>query len=189
MTDILGRLKGIISVFNVYDVERDVFLQAELKAYSVGLAIIKNMLEEVERECFVVTACDYGLTEKEVMFGSGKEGIPVNRRNMLIEALSSDRDFTLEGMQKFLAGFPVGCRIVETPREHKVIIYVDNNSWYRENENYFKSSVKRFFPAHLNIEFNPRGEIWTEIDAKNYTYSSFDSYGFNWNQLENVVKQ
>ena len=73
-------------------------LQSEMYAYSKGLEIISNRLMNVEKECFVSTAEDYGLTVKERYFDSITRASDVkSRREMLLSLLSVDEtDFNLE---------------------------------------------------------------------------------------------
>ena len=65
--NIYNRIMDIICKFKIYSKD-NVNLQGEMYAFSKGLEIVGNRLETMEKECFVSTAEDYGLTVKERYF-------------------------------------------------------------------------------------------------------------------------
>lgn len=99
--DIYSRIISIICNFKAYNKD-NVNLQSEMYAYSKGLEIISNRLMNVEKECFVSTAEDYGLTVKERYFDSITRASDVkSRREMLLSLLSVDEtDFNLDGIDR-----------------------------------------------------------------------------------------
>jgi IS1 family transposase len=183
---VYDRMESIISAFALYDTETNKFLKGELKAFAVGLEYLWDMLKTMERECFVATARDYGLTEKEEIFGSPKSDRAVyDRRNMLISALSlSNSDFTLEGMNSYLNIFPTTHDIFETPSKNAVTVNFENNSWVRTNLEALKKAVEKFFPAHLDVTVSATGLMWSEAESKVSSFNYFDSRCYNWTQIE-----
>ena len=57
---IYDRMMKLFSAFRVYD-EDNQFLIGEISAYEAGLNIALDLLRNIEEECFVATASDYGL--------------------------------------------------------------------------------------------------------------------------------
>lgn len=96
-----------LSSTGIYKPEEGTVIYAELMAYAEGLDLVFGRLEELLRECFVSTACTYGLTNREELikclyFDQTLEG----RRRRLLCALSvSTRDFTEEASQKLIGIF------------------------------------------------------------------------------------
>lgn len=148
--NIYNRIISIICDFKAYNKD-NTNLQGEMYAYSKGLEIISNRLENIEKECFVSTAEDYGLTVKERYFDSITRADDVDsRREMLLSLLSVDEtDFNLEGMKKFMKQFPVSSNITEFATSNRILITFENNDWIVSNFDFVKSCVEDFFPSHL----------------------------------------
>ena len=148
--NIYNRIISIICNFKAYNKD-NTNLQGEMYAYSKGLEIISNRLENIEKECFVSTAEDYGLTVKERYFDSITRADDVDsRREMLLSLLSVDEtDFNLVGMKKFMKQFPVSSNITEFATSNIILSTFENNDWIVSNFDFVKSCVEDFFPSHL----------------------------------------
>lgn len=143
----------IICKFKIYSKD-NVNLQGEMYAFSKGLEIVGNRLETMEKECFVSTAEDYGLTVKERYFDSITRADNIkDRREMLLSILSvNETDFNLSGMKKFMGQFPVNSEITEFATTNRILITFDKNDWIVNNFDFVKSCVEDFFPSHLEFQ-------------------------------------
>lgn len=143
----------IICKFKIYSKD-NVNLQGEMYAFSKGLEIVGNRLETMEKECFVSTAEDYGLTVKERYFDSITRADNIkDRREMLLSILSvNETDFNLSGMKKFMGQFPVNSEITEFAASNRIVITFDRNDWIVNNFDFVKSCVEDFFPSHLEFQ-------------------------------------
>ena len=143
----------IICKFKIYSKD-NVNLQGEMYAFSKGLEIVGNRLETMEKECFVSTAEDYGLTVKERYFDSITRADNIrDRREMLLSILSvNETDFNLSGMKKFMGQFPVNSEITEFATTKRILITFDKNDWIVNNFDFVKSCVEDFFPSHLEFQ-------------------------------------
>lgn len=143
----------IICKFKIYSKD-NVNLQGEMYAFSKGLEIVGNRLETMEKECFVSTAEDYGLTVKERYFDSITRADNIkDRREMLLSILSvNETDFNLSGMKKFMGQFPVNSEITEFAATNRILITFDKNDWIVNNFDFVKSCVEDFFPSHLEFQ-------------------------------------
>lgn len=143
----------IICKFKIYSKD-NVNLQGEMYAFSKGLEIVGNRLETMEKECFVSTAEDYGLTVKERYFDSITRADNIkDRREMLLSILSvNETDFNLSGMKKFMGQFPVNSEITEFATTNRILITFDRNDWIVNNFDFVKSCVEDFFPSHLEFQ-------------------------------------
>lgn len=143
----------IICKFKIYSKD-NVNLQGEMYAFSKGLEIVGNRLETMEKECFVSTAEDYGLTVKERYFDSITRADNIkDRREMLLSILSvNETDFNLSGMKKFMGQFPVNSKITEFVTTNRILITFDKNDWIVNNFDFVKSCVEDFFPSHLEFQ-------------------------------------
>lgn len=151
--NIYNRIMDIISKFKIYSKD-NVNLQGEMYAFSKGLEIVGNRLETMEKECFVSTAEDYGLTVKERYFDSITRADNIkDRREMLLSILSvNETDFNLSGMKKFMGQFPVNSEITEFATTNRILITFDKNDWIVNNFDFVKSCVEDFFPSHLEFQ-------------------------------------
>lgn len=151
--NIYNRIMDIICKFKIYSKD-NVNLQGEMYAFSKGLEIVGNRLETMEKECFVSTAEDYGLTVKERYFDSITRADNIrDRREMLLSILSvNETDFNLSGMKKFMGQFPVNSEITEFATTKRILITFDKNDWIVNNFDFVKSCVEDFFPSHLEFQ-------------------------------------
>lgn len=151
--NIYNRIMDIICKFKIYSKD-NVNLQGEIYAFSKGLEIVGNRLETMEKECFVSTAEDYGLTVKERYFDSITRADNIkDRREMLLSILSvNETDFNLSGMKKFMGQFPVNSKITEFVASNRIVITFDRNDWIVNNFDFVKSCVEDFFPSHLEFQ-------------------------------------
>lgn len=179
------RLCNILSAFKIYDCD-NTFIKGELLAYSAGIDCIDNELKTIERENFVNTSQDYGISEREKLFDSIERPSSVeDRRKMLLNALSINRtDFNKAGMTKYLGSFPTNCVIEESHSTNTMVIEMNRNGWVIENLRHIKDSVDRFFPAHIKANILVTGIMWQEIEAKNMTFQEMEVKNWNWQTID-----
>ncbi|MCH5201992.1 MAG: hypothetical protein J1F17_02190 [Oscillospiraceae bacterium] len=180
-----NRLNRILSSFKIYDCD-NTFIKGELLAYSAGVDFVDNELKTMEREYFVNTSQDYGISEREKLFDSIERPSSIaDRRKMLINALSLNRtDFNREGMIKYLGRFPTNFSIEEKYSTNTLTIEMNRNGWVIENLKHIKDSVNRFFPAHIQVNILVTGIMWQEIEEKNMTFKEMEDRNWNWTTID-----
>lgn len=149
---IYDRMMKLLSAFRVYDKDNQ-FLIGEISAYEAGLNIALDLLRNIEEECFVATASDYGLYIKEHYFDYVPKSVTLQkRRSMLMSVLSvNENDFTLSGMQKFLNQYPMQYTITESPKSNTLTVTIAGNDWVNENLSLVKNGINKFFPSHIQV--------------------------------------
>lgn len=149
---IYDRIMKILYNFKVYDISND-FLQAEISAYSYALDTILNELLEMEREAFVHTAIDYGITEKEHYYDRGTNGMTLSeRKERLIKMMTiGEKDFTKGALESFLATYSAQLSVRENPFTNTIEIVAEDSSWVQNNIDFLKVSIGKFLPAHLDF--------------------------------------
>lgn len=102
-------MKQRLEETGVYTVADRHLIGAELAAYAAGLDPLFDALDELKRECFVVTAEGDGLTCRENWVRRmNLQDTLAGRREALIKALSVTAvDYTAEGMEKIRDSFQV----------------------------------------------------------------------------------
>ena len=149
---IYDRMMKLLSAFRVYDKDNQ-FLIGEISAYEAGLNITLDLLRNIEEECFVATASDYGLYIKEHYFDYVPKSVTLEkRRSMLMSVLSvNENDFTLSGMAKFLNQYPMQYTITENPKSNTLTVTIAGNDWVNENLSLVKNGINKFFPSHIQV--------------------------------------
>lgn len=149
------RIISILEKFKVYNKE-NIFLKGEINAYTVVLKIVEDKLAILEREGFIPTAEDFGITEKEHYFDPINTSLSLaDRRERLINILTSDeKDFTRAGIMRLLNYYPATFSIKENPFTQTLVIEVNNTQWVTDNIDLLKRSIGKFIPAHLNFQLN-----------------------------------
>ncbi|MEE0875578.1 MAG: hypothetical protein UIH27_19305 [Ruminococcus sp.] len=76
----------------------------ELRVYADELDRLFGRLDEITRECFIATAQDWGVAERERFFGKEKTGssLEVRRELLMTAERETGSDPTPEGCRKFL---------------------------------------------------------------------------------------
>ena len=147
------RINDMLLHFGVYDVEGNVFVRAETEACTEGISLAAESIYELMSECFVVTARDFGLEEKESLFGSPDCYSTLDqRRERLINSLSVDETaFTPEGINRFLGSFCDDFTVTEDPSHNIINVTLGSNSRIQHDTQRYIDAVKDFFPAHLDV--------------------------------------
>lgn len=152
---IADRITSLIKKFRIYNTD-DIFLIGEINAYATALQMIAEKLEVLEREGFIPTAQDYGITEKEHYLDPVECDLSLEeRRARLIKMLSSDEnDFTVEGIKKLLSYYPATFTIREYPFVQAIVIDVVKSQWVSDNLEFLTRSISKFIPAHLDFQLS-----------------------------------
>ena len=147
-----NRLKNLLSKFKVYDTD-NLFIKGEISAYSYGLNLVLKGLELLEREAFIHTAQDFGITEKEHYYDRAEEGLTLDeRRKRLIKMMTiGESDFTKSALISFLDTYPAAFTIQENPFTQEINIIAENSDWVNKNIDFLNVSIGKFMPAHLNF--------------------------------------
>lgn len=126
---------------------------AEIKAFSVGLDMIFNELDEMLREYYIDTAQSYGLTERERFTGAVRDDLSIEKRRELlkIREQTNEEFCTPEGFNKILEGYGLGnFKITENPSQNALSIKI-SDSLSELNKVWVNKMIEKDFPAHLEI--------------------------------------
>ncbi|WP_449075855.1 putative phage tail protein [Ruminococcus sp.] len=126
---------------------------AELKAFSTGLDLLFNELDEMLKEYFIDTAQSYGLTERERFTGAVRDDLSIEKRRELlkIREQTNEEFCTPEGFNKILEGYGLGnFKITENPSQNALSIKI-SDSLSELNKVWVNKMIEKDFPAHLEI--------------------------------------
>ena len=183
----LNSIKQKLRPLGFYNLNDNSLINAELSAYSAALDIIESMLSEMEREYFVATAEDYGLSTRERIFGAEQdEKSTESRRNMLLYRYSiNPEDFNENCIIKIIENVGVHGYIIEAPDKNTIYINCLELGDSSADKNFIKSAIEEFLPAHLECIFDFRNLQWNTIEGKNNTFDTLDSKNLTWNEIDN----
>lgn len=183
------KLTKIHSSMGVYRITEGSNIGNELRAYSAGLDILADALEELQRECFITTAESYGIRRRELMFGAVREDLPVEtRRNMLLTRYSfGSDDFTPEGINKILKLLGIEALVQEFPSVNRVTIDVITTGLTKGQRNWIRSQIAELFPAHLEMDVIFDGFSWDYSDNQNLTFDEMEGFGKTWLDIDYYI--
>lgn len=186
--NIIDSIKEKLSVFSIYNLDnQNSLVLAELKAYKKGLDLIKESLDELERECFLSTAQSFGLDLREKVLSSKKDGLTfTERREMLKYRYSiTSNDFNKNSIEKALIAAGIRCYIIENPENQS--FYINCLERFDTTLSQIESQklAEKFLPAHLTYEFDFRPLQWIQIEDKNLTFQQMDDADLTWNEIDN----
>lgn len=136
----------------LYCVSENSNISCELKAYAAGLDILWAELEKIERECYVVTAEDYGLSKREEFLGYDRQQLGLEeRRNLLCTAEQVNGECTVEAFNRMIESFGVSdFNITQRYAQNSVVVFV-YESLTEAQKARLETGINENFPAHLNI--------------------------------------
>ena len=147
------KMSGRLSETGLYEVSSNSLIYAELKAYSEGLDMFFNGLDEMLRECFVETAESYGLTMRESWLKRyNPDRTTASRRNAIIKALSvCQTDYTFEGMRKIRDSFNLNGNFYSYTSPLKVT-FECTDTLTNSQKTILSNQMKKFMPCWLDFE-------------------------------------
>ena len=152
----LDSMKKVLEPLNLYNIQSSSTIYAELLTYAQELDSLNNELEIIQREGFINTAQDYGLSLREELIGSVKESLSSeNRREMLIKSFGvTENDFTKESMEESLKSCGIKASIAENPSENKVQVQVEEILDSTVSEEKIELDALEILPSHLEVEID-----------------------------------
>lgn len=178
-----------LSPLGVYNLSEGSVNYAELAAFSVGLDILKDSLDEILRESFVLTAEGYGLENLERIVGNVRSDLSLSeRREMLTERLSlSIGDFTPEGFGRMLRLMGVEGEIEEYPAAQRIVINLSEGDYNNAQREWIISQAKELLPAHSEWDVVFAGFDWKKSDSLQQTFARIDGKGYIWKDIDYLV--
>lgn len=137
----------------IYSVKQGGANYAELKAFSVGLDLIFNELNEMLREYFIDTAQSSGLTERERFTGAVRDDLSIEKRRELlkIREQTNEKFCTPEAFGKILQGYGLNSfEMIEKPAENSLTVKI-YDTLDEQTKEWVNKMIENDFPAHLAV--------------------------------------
>ena len=126
---------------------------AEIKAFSVGLDMIFNELDEMLREYYIDTAQSYGLTERERFTGAVRDDLSIEKRRELLKTReqTNEKFCTPEAFNKILQGYGLGgFELIENPQKNALTVKI-YDALDEQNKAWVNKMIENDFPAPLAV--------------------------------------
>lgn len=146
-------MKTKLESTGLYNVAAKSNIRAELSAYAEGLNTGFDTLETMERELFIDTAEDFGITERERFVGKVRDEYSLEkRRDMLkISEQKVGGKCTPDDFNKLVRGYGVeNFTITEAAPRNRVNLKILDTKTDAEKK-YIEKCVNADFPLHLNV--------------------------------------
>ncbi len=187
---VLQKLVADHKALGIYSITEDSNINCELKAYAEGLEMLRETLQEMEKEAFFFTANTYGLSAAERLWGAQRGDLTTQkRREMLLtrSAFGYD-DFTPEGAEKVLKFLGVEGVIREYPRVFRITVDVSSQKLTEGQRNWIVSQLYGVFPAHLEVDAVFDGFEWDALNERNISFDDMENKNMLWSEIDVYVE-
>lgn len=179
-------MKKKLEPLGIYSLDDDSIVMVELTTYANELDRVYEALSELERECFVETATDYGLSIRERAYTSPRVDLSYDdRRKMLLYRMAiTSNDFDKASIEKALLAAGIDGYIIESPGAMKIEINVQNLFDTMATKVEAKQAAEKFLPAHLAYAFDFIPRTWAQLDAEDLDFAEFDARDLTWEEMD-----
>lgn len=186
MEDALKSMSNALEALSLYDTNSK-NISCELLAYASEFDKLNEKLIHMLNECFVNTATDYGLSEREKLIGAVRDDQSVEKRREMLKIRESidSSYFTLSKIKKALKSFGLDYVLYEYPSLYMVVVDAVGD-YTKEQKAWISTQVQKIMPAHLSVQVIFNGISWASIDAKNNDFHDMDILNFTWQQIDNL---
>lgn len=188
MTPLENMVKHLTPL-QLYRLDEDTSVYNELSVYANAFEQSISEADILLKEMLITTAEDYGLSQREKIWGLPRTELTTEeRRKAIIERFCINySDCTLNAMRSFLASLGVQATITEVPSKRRVYIYAENGSAFSiPVRKYINEQAESFFPAHLEIFLDYRVADWDTLDNNRTMFSTYDSFNYTWDRAEHI---
>lgn len=152
----LQAMREALRPLGIYRLEEGSLICAELAAYAAGLDLLEEGLEELEREAFIQTAEDYGVSNREMIYSKPKTLRPLQeRREMLLyRGGINNQNNTREDLERALVA--CGLRAAVTEQLDGASIRIDCLGVLDDfaDQAQIQTAAAEFLPCHLEAVFH-----------------------------------
>lgn len=146
-------MKTKLEKTGLYNVKNGTNIRAELCAYAAGLDVVFNELEKAERELFIDTAEDYGISERERFLGKLKDDCTLEKRRSMLKVYEKmiGGKCTPKAFSEMLRGYGVeNFEFIEDWERFKLGIKIKDSKTDTEKA-LIAEHIGADFPIHLLI--------------------------------------
>lgn len=174
-----------LSALEIYNITDESNIKTELKVYAEALERHRNNIDEVLRECFITSACDYGLELREKVVGDIKTQYSLSKRREMLSIRKgfNETDFSVNDIGKFIRGLGVTeFNISENPAQNVMSVCIGGS--YPDSEaKWIKKQIQEILPAHLQAFVYFGGKTWHQYQTSGRTFAELDALDLTWKEI------
>lgn len=184
--DTLNSIKSKLKPLGLYNLNDTTIINAELSAYAVGLDILNDQFDQIEKECFICTSISYGLDLREKLFGYLKSSLPNEKRRerLLYRKKITSNDYTKLKIEEAAKSCGLEGYIIEKNGTMDFDFNCTNSFLSEQEKQSVLNESKEFLPAHLACSFDFRNLSWDAISKLDKTFNEMDQKDLTWNQID-----
>lgn len=160
----------------------------ELMAYSRTINELNEELLDMLFECFIDTACSYGLENREEIIGNVRNDLTLSKRREMLKLRESinQKSFTLAQIKESLKSFGLSdFEIYEYPSIYTIVVDIVGDFTFAQKA-WIRTQIQKIMPAHQKVYAVFNGPTWEQSDSKNNNFSHIDSLDYSWEEIDNL---
>lgn len=179
-------MKSVLDSTKLYHFDNSQ-ISFELMAYANVIDKLNSDIEDMLNECFIETACDYGLSNLEQVIGVVRDDLSIAKRRDVLQKREkiNSSSFTYAKIYQALQSFSFTFDLYEFPSLYLVVVDV-TGEYTQAQKAWIKTQVMKIMPAHLSVDIVFNGISWEQIDSNNYTFSYMDRCNMTWQEIDNI---
>lgn len=191
----INSIKKSLKPLGIYKLNSQGLLNAELSAYACELDTLNEEIEKLEKECFISTAEDYGITLREQLYDFSKPlwDVAKKRQRLLGMSLVKPTSFTKADLENILEVYGIEAAILENTKTGNIYINcLSTNDLFEnvfssdsENKSSTINQIEKFIPANLTFEVDFSTISWDVIEEFDNTFNQMDAKEYKWAQIDN----
>ncbi|MFS8639313.1 MAG: YmfQ family protein [Symbiobacteriaceae bacterium] len=171
----------------LYETSRVV--RSMLDAAGAELDELRRALDEVLAQFFVRTST-WGLDKWEEALGlpPAPNLTEAERRDRIVSHIRGTGTATISVVRQVAEAYDKGSiDIIEDHAAYTVIVRFVDTRGVPTNIDDLKAAVRAVLPAHLDVVYQFRYLLWSELDARQLTWEALDQMALTWPELEVLV--
>ena len=175
-------LRELLAPLGVYDLKAPIS-GAALDVKGAALDGVAAILEELERECDLVTAESWGLEAWKSLFGllpAASDEAQLRRSLQALMRIGAN-SATLSAIQDTLTGCGLPVKVRELGAGRVEVSFPDAQG-IPHNFEMLKYNIEQILPAHVEVEYMVRYLTWAGLENRGWTFGNLSA--MTWDGLE-----
>lgn len=142
-----------LAPLGIYKLHNDDLVTYEIMAYSNELQKIYDELQKIENEMFIMTANDFGLSQREKLLDItlNQNNITKRRNSLLLREKIISNPQTKNNIINILSAYDIECLIDEDIKNNTVHIKITNTSSLNNTQEYYTNKIKNTLPVNTKF--------------------------------------
>ncbi|WP_374713112.1 putative phage tail protein [Symbiobacterium terraclitae] len=186
MTDITSpagrRMLGYLPP--LYEVSRT--MKAGLQAEGVEIDALRQAIDDALNQRFVrTTTWSLDDWERELGLPPAADQPVGERRDRIVSRIRGYGTATVQLVKQVAESYDQGTvDVIPDPPAYTVTVRFVDTRGIPPNLQDLQAAVRAVLPAHLDVRYEFRYFLWSDLDALNITWDDWDALGLTWDEVE-----